>query len=43
VRALTDPTERQRMVEHNFRLGREHYSLDSLEAYIVDALGKYLR
>jgi glycosyltransferase involved in cell wall biosynthesis len=43
VRALTDPAERQRMVEHNFRLGRELYSLDSLEAYIVDALGKYLR
>jgi len=40
VRVLTDPVARARMVEHNFRLGREHYSLES---YLQSALGEYLR
>jgi len=43
VRVLTDPAERQRMVEHNFRLGKEHYSLESLEGYLYTGLGEYLR
>jgi glycosyltransferase involved in cell wall biosynthesis len=42
VQALTAPSERQRMVEHNFRLGQEHYSLESLEECITRALGDYL-
>jgi len=42
VRALTDPVEREQMVEHNFRLGREHYSLDSLESHISQTMGDYL-
>ena len=43
VRVLTDPVARARMVEHNFRLGREHCSLESLEGYLQGALGEYLR
>jgi len=31
------------MVEHNFPLGREHYSSESLEGYLQGALGEYLR
>nr|HID13203.1 glycosyltransferase [Anaerolineae bacterium] len=28
---LADPIRRQRMVEHNYRLGREHFSFERLE------------
>jgi len=35
VELLTDARLRQETVEHNFRLGREHYSLKSLRRYLA--------
>ncbi len=35
VDLLTDSRLRSEIVEHNFRLGREHYSLESLRGYLA--------
>ena len=39
VEVLTDSSLRQRMTEHNFQLGRNHYSLESLERYLTAIVG----
>jgi glycosyltransferase involved in cell wall biosynthesis len=36
---LFDPVRRERMVERNFELGREHFSYDALEKLFADQLG----
>ena len=35
VELLTDARLRQETVEHNFQLGRQHYSLESLRGYLA--------
>ena len=40
-RILTKPNERQRMVEHNFRLGKKEFGLKKLKCLIRDVLDEY--
>jgi hypothetical protein len=35
VELLTDTRLRQETVEHNFQVGRQHYSLEALRGYLV--------
>jgi len=39
VELLTDAHLRRETVEHNFRLGREYYSLESLRGYLAPLMG----
>ncbi len=39
VELLTDARLRQEMVEHNFRIGQQHYSLKALRGYLARLVG----
>jgi len=38
VELLTDARLRQETVEHNYRLGRRHYSLEALRGYLAQLI-----
>ena len=40
VGVLTDSSLRQGMIEHNFHLGQNHYSLESLGRYLAAIVGR---
>ena len=40
VELLTDVRLRQETVEHNFQLGRQHYSLESLRGYLAPLMDR---
>jgi len=42
VEVLTEPSSRQAMVDRNFNLGREFYSLESLEKYLNEVIERAL-
>ena len=42
IGVLTDSSLRQAMGDHNFSLGRNHYSLEGLERYLTDIIGPVL-
>jgi glycosyltransferase involved in cell wall biosynthesis len=42
VEVLTDSSAREEMVDRNFDLGREFYSLESLEWYLEEVIGRAL-
>jgi glycosyltransferase involved in cell wall biosynthesis len=39
VELLTDPRLRRETVEHNFQIGRQHYSLEALRGYLAELVG----
>jgi len=39
VESLTDAGLRRETVEHNFRIGRQHYSLAALRGYLTRLMG----
>ncbi|MCK4356311.1 hypothetical protein KAW44_04440, partial [Candidatus Bipolaricaulota bacterium] len=42
VEVLTDSSAREGMVDHNFNLGREFYSLESLQIHLEEVIGRAL-
>ena len=42
VELLTDDHQRQEMVEHNFRIGQQYFSLESLQPYLAQLMDRSL-